>query len=181
LGGAVTDLAAILAAFADGSCPQAVLADFLDDKGDERAERVRNIFVAEHRNATGCKWFICDSKDLRSIAVLYLTAEGAGVALRRHVLSWFPECYPIKAGDAITRVPGIGYCKIEIGEIASWIAKESPDEEGCFEAEHVTAYPGITRRTFLWVDGRLTHLAGEDIPANRFVSLNPDGTFRQAR
>jgi hypothetical protein len=78
----MTDLAAILGAFADGSCPQAVLADFLEDRGDERAERVRA--ATPHTE----EW---DATHLGDSHPTYVEVEEDPDSFRGRILRWFPE------------------------------------------------------------------------------------------
>jgi hypothetical protein len=118
----MTDLAAILDAFADGSCPQGVLADFLEGRGDERAERVRN-----ERPHTE-EW---DATHLGDSHPTYVDIEEDPDSFRGRILRWFPEYFVIHVGDPVALCPdGRSVRKARPNDTPIGVATASSDGRG---------------------------------------------------
>jgi hypothetical protein len=117
------------ATFATDQCIQGVLADWLEDAGDARADGVRKAKAAQADYSLA-------AEIVRSVSTgAYERQEArARSFLRRRILAMLPECYlGIELGVQLADLPGIGVCPLEEGEKEVGQAIRAPDESGAFD------------------------------------------------
>lgn len=111
---------------------QIILADYLEDQGDKRADLVRNnkSFIDQSIRA----YKVPKSPPYKDPVGWILDYNASLV--KRHILSLFPECYPgIQIGSPLADIHSIGVCVWENhDETVFGAAISTPDENGNFTA-----------------------------------------------
>jgi hypothetical protein len=145
------ELRNLVAAFAKGECPQAVLADWLEENHDERAQRVRETKVTREDIGTASNlavqrlwprfneaiWYGRMTIERTPEDTTWVQAKVLSI-VRRRVLALFPECYPsIVIGQPLACLEGVGVCAAEEGEQILGYALEKPNAEGFFRAKEI--------------------------------------------